>query len=165
MPHKKQGHIMPTQLEGIQINAAALDELHHTAQLRHEMAVEMGHNWDKDHPGWRDRFCTYFGQRHTNGLTRVIHAKTNERVIAIAIFSMIDDYHGYVRGKTAARVNCVYVAPDFRRKGIARAVMLAGLDWLKDQSCTVVRLNSSEEGAHLYRSIGFVPRNEMEFFL
>jgi hypothetical protein len=49
--------------------------------------------------------------------------------------------------------------------GVVRALMLAGIDWIRSKDCVVVRLNSSEDGVALYESLGFKPRREMEFSL
>lgn len=156
---------MQTEIDGIQIIPAPLAELVHTAALRAAMATEMGHDWDEDHPGWRERFMEYFGDKQKSGQAQLFHAHADGKVIGIAIVSLVDDYHSHARGKQSGRINCVYVVPEYRRRGIARAVMHETLEWLRSKGCVVARLNSSEEGAKLYESIGFVPRREMEFIL
>lgn len=90
---------------------------------------------------------------------------SSDEIVGMVFVSLLDDYHGYVRDAKSGRVNSVYVVPSYRRKGIARALMLAAMDWLKEKNCVVIRLHSSEEGVPLYESMGFKPRREMEFIL
>jgi GNAT superfamily N-acetyltransferase len=55
----------------------------------------------------------------------------------------------------------VYTEPEFRRRGIARQVMLAILAWVKEQGFGAVNLHASQEGRPLYESLGFEATNEM----
>jgi GNAT superfamily N-acetyltransferase len=55
----------------------------------------------------------------------------------------------------------VYTEPEFRRRGIARQIMLAILDWVKAQGLLSVNLHASDEGRPLYEKLGFEPSNEM----
>ena len=133
--------------------------------MRAVMASEMGNNWDADHPGWRERFALYFSERQEAGESQLFQARSGDEIVGMLFVSLVDDYHGYVRNKKSGRVNSVYVLPAFRRRGVARALMLAGIDWIRTKGCVVVRLNSSEDGIALYESLGFKPRREMEFSL
>jgi GNAT superfamily N-acetyltransferase len=45
----------------------------------------------------------------------------------------------------------------WRRRGYARAVLDALVDWLRAQGCSRVELSASDEGAPLYEASGFVP--------
>jgi GNAT superfamily N-acetyltransferase len=55
----------------------------------------------------------------------------------------------------------VYVERDQRRKGIARQLITAVMDYCKANNRTIVTLHASEEGRPLYESLGFEPTNEM----
>lgn len=57
----------------------------------------------------------------------------------------------------------VYTEPDFRGKGIARALMDTLLKWATAQGCDHVVLHASDAGRPLYQSLGFVPTNEMRW--
>ena len=46
--------------------------------------------------------------------------------------------------------------PDMRRRGYARACLVALLDWFREQGVRKVDLRASAEGEPLYRSLGFV---------
>jgi len=55
----------------------------------------------------------------------------------------------------------VYTKLDFRRRGVARQVMLAILEWIKQQGFRAVNLHASAEGRVLYEKLGFEATNEM----
>ena len=55
----------------------------------------------------------------------------------------------------------VYTEPEFRRRGIARQVMLVILAWIKEQGFRAVNLHASPEGRELYEKLGFTATNEM----
>jgi len=59
----------------------------------------------------------------------------------------------------------VYTRLEHRRKGLARALMNAALDWCRANAVSCVVLHASPEGRPLYESLGFQPTNEMRILL
>ena len=59
----------------------------------------------------------------------------------------------------------VYTQPDYRRRGLARRLMNAILDYCRKQNIHVVSLHASDEGRGLYESLGFKPTNELRLRL
>ncbi len=59
----------------------------------------------------------------------------------------------------------MYVEPEFRRRGIARALMQTMIDWCRAEGLVTVDLHASDEGRLLYESMGFKPTNEMRLSL
>jgi GNAT superfamily N-acetyltransferase len=59
----------------------------------------------------------------------------------------------------------VYTEPEFRNKGVARELMLLMIGWLREHGFRSVALHASDEGRHLYESLGFVATNEMRLDL
>jgi len=55
----------------------------------------------------------------------------------------------------------VYTEPEFRKRGIARQVMLTILAWVKEQGFHSVNLHASPDGRQLYEKLGFEATNEM----
>ncbi|MEV7124006.1 GNAT family N-acetyltransferase [Kitasatospora griseola] len=56
---------------------------------------------------------------------------------------------------TYAHIHTVYTDPQYRRRGHARATVTALVDWLTRQGCGLVTLNATDDGAPLYRDLGF----------
>src|ERR1019366_3866862 len=59
----------------------------------------------------------------------------------------------------------VYTEPEFRKRGIARQIMLTILAWIKQQGLRAVNLHASKEGRPLYEKLGFEATNEMRLKL
>jgi GNAT superfamily N-acetyltransferase len=55
----------------------------------------------------------------------------------------------------------VYTEAEFRRRGAARLVIEAILDWIKARGLRAANLHASDEGRRLYEELGFKPTNEM----
>ncbi len=55
----------------------------------------------------------------------------------------------------------VYTEPEFRRRGLARRIIVTILEWLKEQGFPSVSLHASDEGRALYEQLGFKATNEM----
>ena len=55
----------------------------------------------------------------------------------------------------------MFTEPAFRKRGIARQIMLTILDWIKQPGLHGVNLHASEEGRSLYEKLGFEATNEM----
>jgi GNAT superfamily N-acetyltransferase len=55
----------------------------------------------------------------------------------------------------------VFTEPEFRKRGIARQVMMVILAWVKQEGFRAVNLHASPEGRGLYEKLGFTPTNEM----
>ena len=64
-----------------------------------------------------------------------------------------------------AYVYNVYVAPQHRRKGLARRLMDEILSHCRAEGIRTVWLHASDEGRPLYDKMGFVPTNEMKLVL
>jgi GNAT superfamily N-acetyltransferase len=59
----------------------------------------------------------------------------------------------------------VYTDPAYRRRGIARALMETMIDWCRRERFARVTLHASDDGRHLYESLGFEASNEMRLKL
>lgn len=55
----------------------------------------------------------------------------------------------------------VYTEPNARRRGLARVIVQACIDWAKEQGCTRACLHASEEARPLYEDLGFETTAEM----
>lgn len=59
----------------------------------------------------------------------------------------------------------IYTEPAYRRRGLARRLMTAMLDWLRQEGYGTVSLHASDFGRPLYESLGFKATNEMRMQL
>src|SRR5258708_3452 len=57
----------------------------------------------------------------------------------------------------------VYTEPEFRKRGIARQIMLTILAWAKQKGLRSVNLHASDEGRDLYASLGLQRTHAMRF--
>ncbi|MEM9926005.1 MAG: GNAT family N-acetyltransferase [Cyanobacteria bacterium P01_D01_bin.50] len=62
--------------------------------------------------------------------------------------------YGYIWG--------VYVEPSYRKKGIAKQLTNATVEYLKSIGCTRAILNASPAGKSVYESLDFLPSNAMQ---
>jgi ribosomal protein S18 acetylase RimI-like enzyme len=77
------------------------------------------------------------------------------------------DWPPHMVGSSVRRGNIlnVYTDPRFRRRGLARQLTEAALDWCKLNAIDFVILHASPEGRSVYESLGFKPGNEMRINL
>lgn len=64
----------------------------------------------------------------------------------------------YFGGQPAGFVSDVYVDPDFRRRGIAEAMVHAGIQWFEESGITRIELQvvvANEDARRLYRRLGW----------
>ena len=152
-------------IDGVVVRPAGLAEIGVAAELRAVMAREMDGDWDAEHPGWREGFVQFFRDKQARGDAQLFYAERDGEVVGMAAFSVLDEYRAAAFGKPRGWVNSVYVLPALRRRGIAKELMLAGLDWLRRRGCVMARLRTSDEGQPLYETLGFVAGSEMELDL
>jgi ribosomal protein S18 acetylase RimI-like enzyme len=69
------------------------------------------------------------------------------------------------QSKKRAYVMDVYTHPAYRRKGLARRLMMTILDYCREHWFRVIDLHASNEGRLLYESLGFRQTNEMRLKL
>jgi GNAT superfamily N-acetyltransferase len=89
-----------------------------------------------------------------------------EKIVAGAGLWLMD-WPPHMVGSSPLRGNIlnVYTEPEFRRRGLARRLMEAAIDWCKTNHIDLVILHASPEGRALYESLGFRPSNEMRIKL
>jgi GNAT superfamily N-acetyltransferase len=73
--------------------------------------------------------------------------------------------HPYDLECRRATILNVYTDRDHRRRGIARQLMRTMIDWCQSEGFARITLHASEDGRHLYQSLGFEPTNEMRLKL
>jgi GNAT superfamily N-acetyltransferase len=88
-----------------------------------------------------------------------------DRAIASAGFLRLDWAPHYLdpTGEQRGYVLNVFVEPDYRRRGLAQALMAECLDEARRRGIRVVALHATQKGQPVYRKLGFTTSNEMLF--
>src|SRR5215831_4004161 len=73
--------------------------------------------------------------------------------------------HPYDQECRRATILNVYTEPEYRRRSIGRRVMETMIDWCRRAGLARVTLHASDDGRHLYESLGFEVSNEMRLKL
>ncbi len=73
--------------------------------------------------------------------------------------------HPYDLECRRATILNVYTDRGYRRRGIARRLLETMIAWCKREGFARVDLHASEDGRHLYETLGFEPGNEMRLKL
>jgi ribosomal protein S18 acetylase RimI-like enzyme len=144
----------------IEVRRAKSDDAEALVRLRGLMLDAMGMDVGDDNAPWRsvalryfseqlaapDRFAAYVVDDPTAGVVAGAVGHLNVHAPSPTDFSL-------VRG----HLYNVSTDPDFRRRGLARACVVALLDWFRDETpAGQVELHATQSGDELYRSLGFV---------
>jgi GNAT superfamily N-acetyltransferase len=73
--------------------------------------------------------------------------------------------HALGAGERRGNIINVYTEAAHRRRGLARLLLNAALEWCRANRVDVVILHASRDGRQLYDSMGFKPTNEMRLVL
>ena len=73
--------------------------------------------------------------------------------------------HPYDLECRRATILNVYTDPSHRRRGLARQLMQTMISWCRQEGFARITLHASDEGRHLYESLGFEVSNEMRLKL
>lgn len=97
----------------------------------------------------------YF-KNHLNRDLFVYIAREAEEIVACAFLLVVEKpmSPAFLTGKTGTVLN-VYTKPEHRKRGYARQLMNALLKAAKERDLSVVELKATEDGYHLYKSVGF----------
>jgi GNAT superfamily N-acetyltransferase len=141
------------------IRSARPDDADEVARLAELMYRSLGLDFDEDvWERWRRTARTAVRERLGADLSVVV-AEDDEMpghlvaCGAVAISGRLpnpahaDNRVGYVQWMSTE--------PDFRRRGLGRAVLLGLLEWCESMGVDNVELHASPAGVHLYRSEGF----------
>ncbi len=82
--------------------------------------------------------------------------KENEKAVSCAFLLVVEKPLSpmFITGRTGTVLN-VYTAPAYRRKGYAKRIMETLLLDAAGKDLSVVELKATQDGYHLYKSLGF----------
>ena len=97
----------------------------------------------------------YF-RKHLNRDLFVYIAREEEEIVACAFLLVVEKPMSpmFMTGKTGTVLN-VYTKPEHRKKGYAKQLMSTLLEDAKANELSIVELKATEDGYHLYKSVGF----------
>jgi ribosomal protein S18 acetylase RimI-like enzyme len=144
------------------IRPASLDDANAIAGHRCEMFRDMGYRDAVALASMSAAFEPWLLRRMQSGEYLAWVAVAADSIVGgLGLWLM--DWPPHVIGTGARRGNIlnVYVEPQSRRRGIARALMETALAWTRANAVDCVILHASQDGRALYESLGFAPTNEM----
>jgi GNAT superfamily N-acetyltransferase len=153
------------QPAAFELRAARIDEYPLAAEMRRQMSLEHDGDFDARSPDWRERYCAYFSAKQGADQGQLFLAFDGGKPVGMTIVSVLDHYRTEAFGTKYAYVNGVFVYPEYRRRGIARALMSMAIAWARERGCSYVRLRASEQGRLLYEAMGFTATSEMQLAL
>ncbi len=144
----------------IEVRRAEPDDAEALVHLRGLMLDAMGMDVGDENAPWRSVALRYFSEQLT-------------APSAFAAFVVDDPAAGVVAGAVGhlnshapsptdfslvrGHLYNVSTEPAFRRRGLARACVIALLDWFRDETpAGQIELHATQDGDDLYRSLGFV---------
>jgi GNAT superfamily N-acetyltransferase len=111
-------------------------------------------------PGWEGRLEEQFAFDMQAGSGTWFLAEEGGKVVGTcAVFRQMG--RSQILLDVTAMVAGMYVLPEYRGRGIARALMAWVLAWCREHGVKTIRLNASKAGRPLYESMGFVTATEM----
>ena len=152
--------------EGFTIRCASTADLETLVEHRRAMFQDMGYNDEAAMRTMSEKFRVWLLEHMNAGDYLAWLATAPDGTIAAGTGLWLMDWppHMIGRGRRGNILN-VYTNANFRRRGLARALMQAALDWCKQNGIDTVILHASPSGRSLYESMGFAATNEMRLRL
>ncbi len=149
--------------ESFMIRQATLTDMDIIVAHRHKMYEDMGANDEAIHDAFEVHFLPWLRERLENGRYRAWFAETADGQVVAGAGLWLQDWPPGYSDQSAFRgyIFNVYTERDYRRKGLARRVVQAALDWCAVNGITRASLHYSDEGRTLYEAMGFEHNNEM----
>ena len=157
---------MPSSSLNITIREASLADFPEILRQRCRMYGDMGTK-DPDALSAMARLSAdYVARAMADGSFRAWLACDGDRAVsggAVIVTPWLA--HPYDLECRRATILNVYTERDYRLRGIARKIMQTMIDWCKREGLARVTLHASDDGRHLYESLGFESSNEMRLKL
>jgi len=150
----------------ITIRETSLADIPEILRQRCRMYEDMGQKDSDALSAMAKLSADYLSRAMADGSFRAWLACDGDRVVsggAVIITPWLA--HPYDLECRRATILNVYTDPEYRLRGIARKIMQTMIDWCKREGFARVTLHASEDGRHLYESLGFETSNEMRLKL
>ena len=148
------------------IRPATLSDIPEILRQRKRMYLDMGYADSPDVARMLSACEPFLQQSMTAGIFRAWQARLGDQTAGGGAINITPwPAHPYDLECRRATILNVYVYPEFRRQGIARRLMQAMIDWCRQEKFAAVYLHASDDGRHLYETLGFQMSNEMKLKL
>jgi GNAT superfamily N-acetyltransferase len=152
--------------EGITIRQASPDDTPEILRQRRRMYEDMNYTDEAALDAMISLSSTYLQKAFSDGSFQAWLACIENRVVAgSAVIISPWLAHPYDLECRRATILNVYTEPKYRRRGIGRMLMQTMIEWCKREGLARVTLHASDDGRHLYESLGFEDSNEMRLKL
>lgn len=150
----------------VNIRAATIHDIPEILCQRRAMYEDMGHRDPDTLEEMASLSADYLGKAMSDGSFRAWLASSEDRFVAGGAI-IISPWPAHPDDLECRRVTIlnVYTYPEYRRRGIARRLMLTMIAWCEGEGFARVALHASDDGRHLYESLGFELSNEMRLKL
>ena len=138
------------------IDKASEKEIDELVKLRLAYLQEdLGSISEQDMQCLRVALPQYF-RNHLNRDLMIYVVREAEEIVTCAFLLIVEKPMSpmFITGKTGTVLN-VYTKPEYRKKGYAKRIMNALLEDAKANELSVIELKATEDGYHLYKSVGF----------
>jgi GNAT superfamily N-acetyltransferase len=149
-------------LESLVIREATIHDIPEILRQRRRMYEDMNHKDSAALDAMSSLSATYLQKAFADGTFHAWLAYTTDRSVgggAVILSPWLA--HPYDLECRRATILNVYTDPEFRRRGIGRRLMQTMIDWCKREGLARITLHASDDGRHLYESLGFEMSNEM----
>lgn len=147
-------------MAGFEIRRWAQPPHPHFARFWYAMLDECGLLGSGAVEDWEIRLNEHFRSQMQEGLLQWFVALEQER-LAGTCAAFLSAGHSNILKDLTVTLAGIYVPPEYRRRGIARALTESALQWCRERKCSTVRLHASQAGRPLYAGLGFVTATEM----
>ena len=150
---------METRIEVIVIlvEKAGIDDIDALVKMRLDYLREDNGNLnDSDIIEIKRKLPDYY-KAHINRDLFIYVVREEQTIVACAFLLVIEKpmSPAFINGRTGTVLN-VYTCPANRHKGYAKMIMETLLTEAKELQLSVVELKSTDDGYHLYKSVGFI---------
>ncbi len=149
-----------------EVRPAGVADIPALVAMRRAMFVSIGHTEEAVLAAMVEASAAYFHQALPAGEFRGWVAEAGGQIVGCGglVVHRIPPTTYNLDGRVGYIMN-MYTLPEWRRRGVARAIMAAMLSWLQAQGVSVATLHATPQGRPLYEQFGFAPTNEMRVLL
>jgi GNAT superfamily N-acetyltransferase len=154
-------YIHPAMMTAPALRLATPDDVETLADAWYAMLEEDRLLAPEVDPRWRSYITADFRTGISVGSHVWVVAEEGGRIVATGAAFFRGGRSSLALTGLTATLAGVYTFPDYRRRGLARAVVGRLIELCRTRGCRIIRLRASDQGRPLYAQFGFVAGDEM----